>query len=86
VVVLSRVERAEAALRGLGFRSVRVRHYDRTARIEVPEQDLTAVVAAREQIVRAVRMAGYDYVTLDLEGLRSGNLNLALSSRSRRRT
>ena len=82
VVVLSRVERAEAALRGLGFRSVRVRHYDRTARVEVPEEDLAAAVAARAPIVRAVRAAGYDYVTLDLEGLRSGNLNRALSSGS----
>jgi uncharacterized protein len=78
VVVLSRVERAESALRSLGFRSVRVRHYDRTARIEVPAEDLGAVVAARQLIVPAVRAAGYDYVTLDLEGLRSGNLNRAL--------
>ena len=78
VAVLSRVERAEAALRRLGFRSVRVRHYDRIARIEVPADDLAAAVAAREPIVGAVRAAGYDYVTLDLEGLRSGNLNRAL--------
>jgi pyridinium-3,5-biscarboxylic acid mononucleotide sulfurtransferase len=78
VAVLSRVERAEAALHGLGLPAVRVRHYERTARIEVPLADLAAVVERREQVVDAVRAAGYDYVTLDLEGLRSGNLNRAL--------
>ena len=78
VAVLSKVERAEAALRALGFRSVRVRHYERTARVEVPVPDLAAVLEQRTAVVAAVRAAGYDYVTLDLEGLRSGNLNGAL--------
>lgn len=76
--VLSRVERAEAALRALGFRSLRVRHYDDTARIEVPLDELAAIVDHRTEVVTAVRRAGYRYVTLDLEGLRSGNLNDAL--------
>jgi uncharacterized protein len=79
VDVLSRVERAEAALHRLGLPAVRVRHYERTARIEVPVAELSAVVARREEVVAAVRAAGYDYVTLDLEGLRSGNLNQALT-------
>jgi pyridinium-3,5-biscarboxylic acid mononucleotide sulfurtransferase len=79
VAVLSRVERAEAGLRALGFRAVRVRHYERTARVEVPVQDLGAVLEQRGAVVAAVRTAGYEYVTLDLEGLRSGNLNGALS-------
>jgi pyridinium-3,5-biscarboxylic acid mononucleotide sulfurtransferase len=78
VTVLSRVERAEAGLHALGFRALRVRHYGDTARIEVPVEDLAAVVGHREAVVRAVRAAGYAYVTLDLEGLRSGNLNQAL--------
>jgi uncharacterized protein len=75
VAVLSRVERAEVVLRDLGFTQVRVRHYGDTARIEVDVQDLERVVAAREAIVAGVRAAGYRYVTLDLEGFRSGNLN-----------
>jgi uncharacterized protein len=75
VAVLSRVERAEAVLRDLGFTQVRVRHYGDTARIEVDVEDLARVVAAREAIVAGVRAAGYRYVTLDLEGFRSGNLN-----------
>ena len=79
VGVLSRVERAEAALRRLGFDQVRVRHYDHTARIEVELDHLAAVVARRDEVVDAVRGAGYRYITLDLEGFRSGNLNLNLS-------
>ena len=79
VSVLSRVERAEGALRALGLRELRVRHYDDTARLEVPLADLAAVLERRAEVVAAVRGAGYRYVTLDLEGLRSGNLNQALS-------
>jgi uncharacterized protein len=78
VGVLGQVERAEAGLHALGFRALRVRHYGEMARIEVPVADLDAVVAAREDVVAAVKAAGYGYVTLDLEGLRSGNLNRAL--------
>ena len=62
----------------MGFRALRVRHYGDTARIEVPVDDLAGVVARREAVVSAVRSVGYAYVTLDLEGLRSGNLNQAL--------
>ena len=54
---------------------MRVRHYDDTARIEVDIDELDAVLAARSDVVVAVRAAGYRYVTLDLEGFRSGNLN-----------
>jgi uncharacterized protein len=75
---LATVERAEAALRSLGFRELRVRHYGDTARLEVPPDRLADVVALRERVVAAVRASGYRYVTLDLEGLRSGNLNAAL--------
>jgi uncharacterized protein len=78
VEVLGRIERAERALRALGFRELRVRHYEDTARLEVPVHDLERVLSARDDVVRAVRTAGYAYVTLDLEGLRSGNLNAAL--------
>jgi len=83
VQVLSRVERAEAGLHDLGFRAVRVRHYEDTARLEVPLTELERVVAQRERVVEVVKRAGYRYVTLDLEGLRSGNLNAALTDRDR---
>ncbi len=71
--VPSTVERAEAGLHRLGFDEIRVRHYDDTARIEVPEHRLSEVVAA-------VSAAGYRYVTLDLAGLRPGNLDDVLRS------
>jgi len=83
VAVLSAVERAEGALRRLGFDDLRVRHLDDTARIEVPTDRLAEVVERRAEVVAAVAAAGYDYVTLDLEGLRSGNLNRTLESGKR---
>ena len=67
-----------AALRRLGFEDLRVRHYDDAARLEVPTDRLAEVVERRTEVVAAVAAAGYAYVTLDLEGLRSGNLNRAL--------
>jgi len=73
--VLSQVERAEAALRKRGFRALRVRHYGKLARIEVPLVDFSRLLDCRADVVASVRGAGYRYVTLDLEGLRSGNLN-----------
>jgi uncharacterized protein len=79
--VLSSVARAESGLRALGFAQLRVRHYGDLARIELAQEDLERAVELRELVVEAVRSAGYQYVTLDLEGFRSGNLNRALSSR-----
>jgi uncharacterized protein len=76
---LRSVEQAEAALRRLGFADLRVRHYGDLARIEVPLDRLADVVAQRADVVAAVTRAGYRYATLDLEGLRSGNLNAALT-------
>jgi len=83
VAVLSAVERAEGALRRLGFDDLRVRHLDDTARIEVPTDRLAEVVERRAEVVAAVAAAGYAYVTLDLEGLRSGNLNQTLEGGKR---
>jgi len=77
---LDRVGRAEAAVRALGFADLRVRHYGDLARLEVPLPDLVRVLERRAEVVAAVREAGYAYATLDLEGLRSGNLNAALGS------
>jgi pyridinium-3,5-biscarboxylic acid mononucleotide sulfurtransferase len=75
---LASVEQAEAGLRRLGFDELRVRHYGDLARIEVPPERLGDVAARASAVVEAVKAAGYRYVTLDLEGLRSGNLNQAL--------
>jgi pyridinium-3,5-biscarboxylic acid mononucleotide sulfurtransferase len=71
---LSQVERAEAALRSLGFRSVRVRHHETIARIELPPDErvrlLDSTIAG--QAVQAIKAAGYQFVVLDLEGYRPG--------------
>lgn len=75
---LTSVEGAEFSLKQMGFPEIRVRHYEEVARIEVPIESLGRVVEQREAVIAAVKQAGYRYVTLDLEGLRSGNLNLAL--------
>jgi uncharacterized protein len=75
---LGTVAAAESALRALGFRQLRVRHYGDLARLELEGDDLAAAVLRRHEVVAAVQGAGYRYVTLDLEGFRSGNLNLAL--------
>lgn len=77
--VLAEVERAERGLRDLGFLDLRVRHYRETARIELPVERFAEVLARRDEVIEVVKAAGYRYVTLDLEGLRSGNLNQALA-------
>jgi uncharacterized protein len=76
---LSRVERAEAALRTLGFTELRVRHHGEIARIEVPAADLGRVVEQQAAVVEAVLAAGYRWATLDLAGLRSGGFNQLLA-------
>jgi uncharacterized protein len=80
---LDAVARAESGLRALGFRELRVRHYGDTARIEVPGDELARVVDRRHEVSDAVHAAGYRYVTLDLDGFRSGNLNDSLERAGR---
>jgi uncharacterized protein len=75
---LRQVERAEEFLFGLGLTQVRVRHYDKLARIEVPSDEMTKVFEHREEIVASLRELGFRYVTLDLMGYRSGSMNEAL--------
>lgn len=82
VDILTRVDRAEDALRSMGFRQVRVRHDGDIARIEVPEEDMDAIMSRRNEIVVALTAAGYSFVTLDLEGFRSGKLNRVLGTGS----
>jgi len=72
---LSQVERAEAALRSLGLRELRVRHHGDIGRIEVGEAELERAFAAREAVAAAVRAAGFKLAVLDLEPFRSGRMN-----------
>lgn len=74
---LSRVGRAERLLKELGFRQVRVRVHGELARVEVELPDLPRLAepGLRERVVEGLRALGYRFVTLDLEGFRSGSMN-----------
>jgi pyridinium-3,5-biscarboxylic acid mononucleotide sulfurtransferase len=76
------LDEAERFLRGLGLRQFRVRHHDTIARLEVPPEDLATVVEQREAIVARLKELGYVYVTLDLQGFRSGSMNEARAPRA----
>ena len=77
---LRMIERAEDVLRDLGFRVCRVRHHDRVARLEIGADELARAVepSIRERIWRELRDLGYEQVTLDLRGYRTGSLNEGL--------
>ena len=71
---LGQVEAAEAALRALGFRQVRVRHHEDIARIELPPEERVRLLddAVAVEVARRIKAAGYRFVVLDLEGYRPG--------------
>jgi uncharacterized protein len=73
--LLARLDGCEKFLRELGFRQFRVRHHDTVARIEVEPQDLLRVVEHRDAINARFKELGYTYITVDLEGYRSGKMN-----------
>jgi uncharacterized protein len=77
VEMLSKVGRAERVLKDLGFAQCRVRVHDDLARVEVELADLPRLAepGVRDRVVVALRELGYRYVTLDLEGFRSGSMN-----------
>lgn len=75
VEALRQIERAETALKALGFLQVRVRHHGDVARIEVDPSQIDRLVAERERVTAAIRAAGYRFVAADLEGYSTGHLN-----------
>lgn len=79
--LLAQLDGCEKFLRELGFRQFRVRHHDTVARIEVEPQDIPRLVELREPINARFKELGYTYVTLDLEGYRSGKMNDTLTRR-----
>lgn len=79
---LAMVEQAEDALRKLGLKDLRVRCHGNLARIEINRQQIAqAADELRQQIIAAVRGAGFAYVTLDLEGFASGSMNRLLEDK-----
>src|SRR5438309_1264504 len=75
VEALRQIEAAEAAVKALGYRQVRVRHHGDVARIEVEPDEIGHLLEHRQQVVDALRKAGYNFVSLDLEGYATGSLN-----------
>jgi uncharacterized protein len=72
------VEEAEDYLKSLGFRQLRVRYHSKLARIELLMEDMERALTFRADIVRKLKSLGFDFVTFDLEGFRSGSLNEVL--------
>ena len=83
---LDRVGRAEAFLRSLGFGQLRVRDHGDLARVEVPLEDVERLAAGdlRDRVAAHLRALGFRFVTLDLEGFRSGSMNAVLLEIGRR--
>lgn len=78
---LAQIDAAEQFLRSLGFAQLRVRHHDTIARIEVPRETFPLLLAegVAEQIALKLKEIGFTYVTLDLQGYRTGSMNEALA-------
>ncbi len=81
---LSAVEQGEDALRALGFRQVRVRHHGEIVRIEIAREELPQALTMEmgAEFARIFKGLGFSYVTLDLEGFRSGSMNAVLPVQS----
>lgn len=79
--VLSMVEKGEDALRALGFRQFRVRHHGGIVRVEIAREEMPRALNSEmaAQFVRIFKALGFNFVTLDLEGFRSGSMNALLS-------
>lgn len=73
---MKRVEEGESYLHSLGFYNVRLRVHENIARIEVDEESLERLIECRKKIVSFLKKLKYDYITLDLEGFRSGSMDL----------
>ena len=73
---LKQVEQAEEFICDLGVEQYRVRHHGDTARIEVPEKYFSLIISNKENIIARFKSLGYNYITLDLEGFRSGSFDI----------
>ena len=81
---LERVKRAEDALRALGAEQLRVRAHGTVARIEVPTDLFDLILSYRTEVIRALKASGFTYVSLDLEGFRSGSMEEVLPTAPRK--
>ena len=77
---LKQVETAEEYLFSLGIRQCRVRYHDHIARIEVPLDEIPTILTHTQTIIKRFKTLGFTYITLDLEGYRTGSLNEVLDT------
>ena len=77
---LKKVEMAEKLLSTKTFKQFRVRHHGNIARLEVPEKDFDKLLSHRKSIIEEFKKIGYDYVTIDIEGYRSGSMDIGIKN------
>lgn len=75
---LKRIEKGEKFLYDLGFKIVRVRDYNELVRIEVEKENLQKIIKFKNDIIKKFKKLGYKYITIDLEGYRTGSMNEVL--------
>jgi uncharacterized protein len=80
VSILHQIEQAEDLLHQMGFSQVRVRYYNQIARIEMETDDFSAALEKRLEITSGLKALGFSYITLDLNGFRSGSMNEVLDT------
>jgi len=82
---LMQIQRSEDILRGLGLRQVRVRYHDRIARVEIEARDFRRFLGneTRQKVTQALKKLGFTYVTIDLEGYRTGSMNEELNRKDK---
>lgn len=78
LALLERIDKAEEDIRKLGFYNVRVRVHDLIARVELDQEDFLRFLKYRQEIVKKLKELGFSYITLDLEGFRSGSMDIGL--------
>lgn len=76
--LLKRIDEAERYLKNMGFKQVRLRHYNGLCRIEVLKNDIPYLLSKRNKVIDKLKKLGYNYVTVDLEGYRTGSMNETL--------
>ncbi|PKL49074.1 MAG: TIGR00268 family protein [Planctomycetes bacterium HGW-Planctomycetes-1] len=82
---LNQVEQAEEFLKSLGFVEFRVRYHGQAARIEVHDDDIVKIISLRREIAEKLKSLGFKFVSVDLEGFRSGSLNELLSQEEKQK-
>jgi pyridinium-3,5-biscarboxylic acid mononucleotide sulfurtransferase len=75
---VGQLDRGEEKLREFGFTQIRIRHHDKIARVEVPREEFAKAIEYAEEITAMLKEEGFAYVTLDLQGYRSGSMNETL--------